>query len=42
MPRFNPLIYSLDVLFPLVQVEQQVHWVPDDDQWLGWFAKGLV
>ena len=42
-PEFNAGIYTLDVLFPLVQVEQQSHWVPDEDRrpW-GLFAKGLV
>ncbi len=41
-PTFNAGVYALDVLFPLVEVEQQVHWVPDEDTWPGWFAKGLV
>ena len=41
-PEFNAGVYALDVLFPLVEVEQQVHWVPDEDTWPGMFAKGLV
>lgn len=42
LPAFNRWIYSLDVLFPLVQLEQQVHWIPDEDREWGWYAKGLV
>ena len=42
-PEFNAGVYALDVLFPLVEVEQQVHWVPDEDIWpAGVLAKGLV
>ncbi len=42
-PEFNAGIYALDVLFPGVQLEQQVHWVPDEDIWpVGTLAKGLV
>ncbi len=42
-PEFNAWVYSLDVLFPLVQLEQQVHWVPNEDLWpTGWLARGLV
>lgn len=42
-PEFNAGIYTLDVLFPLVQVEQQVHWVPDEDIWpSGTLARWLV
>ncbi len=41
-PDFNAGVYALDVLLPLVQVEQQVHWVPDEDRPFGRFAKGLV
>jgi hypothetical protein len=42
-PEFNAGIYALDVLFPLVDVEQQVHWVPDEDiRPVGLVAKGLV
>ncbi|MFK7944574.1 MAG: hypothetical protein AB8B85_16910 [Paracoccaceae bacterium] len=42
LPAFNPFVYSLDVLFPLVQLEQQVHWIPDDDQTWGAAGKALV
>ena len=42
-PEFNAGIYAFDVLVPLVQVEQQVHWIPDEDIWpAGGLAKGLV
>ncbi len=42
-PTFNAGVYAFDVLIPVVKVEQQVHWVPDEDIWpIGWFAKGLV
>ena len=42
-PEFNAGIYAFDVLVPLVQVEQQVHWIPDEDIWpVGGLAKGLV
>ena len=41
-PSFNAGVYAFDVLIPLVNVEQRVHWVPDEDIWpIGWFAKGL-
>lgn len=43
LPQFNAPVYAFDVLFPLVQVEQQVHWIPDEDRWFaGMFAKFLV
>ena len=42
LPALDAPVYAFDVLFPLVQVEQQVHWVPDDDQALGRRAKWLV
>ena len=38
-PEFNSWIYSLDVLVPVVEIEQQANWVPDDDQAQGWVAK---
>ncbi len=42
-PTFSAWVYAFDVLFPLVEVEQQVHWVPDEDiRPIGLFAKRLV
>jgi hypothetical protein len=42
-PTFNAWVYAFDVLFPLVEVEQQVHWVPDEDiRPIGRLAKWLV
>ena len=42
-PKFDVLVYALDVLLPLVQLEQQVHWVPDEDiRPIGRLAKWLV
>jgi hypothetical protein len=42
-PKFDVLVYALDVLLPLVQLEQQVHWVPDEDiRPIGRRAKWLV
>ncbi len=42
-PEFNAGIYALNVLFPGVQFEQQVHWVPDEDiRPVGLLAKRLV
>jgi hypothetical protein len=42
-PEFNVWVYTLDVLFPLVDLEQQVHWVPDEDVGcIGGFAKWMV
>jgi hypothetical protein len=38
-PEFCAGIYSLDVLFPLVDVAQQAHWVPDTQTWPGYAAK---
>jgi hypothetical protein len=41
-PSFNAGVYAFDVLVPLVEVEQQLHWVPDEDiGFIGRFAKGL-
>ena len=37
--EFNALVYAADVLFPLVEIEQQASWTPDEDQALGLFAK---
>ena len=30
-PKFNPLTYSADTLFPLVDMEMQSHWLPNED-----------
>lgn len=38
-PEFSAGIYSFDVLFPLVDVAQQAHWVPDTRTWPGLAAK---
>lgn len=29
-PRFNPFIYSADTLLPIVDLEMQGYWIPDD------------
>ena len=34
-PRFNPLVYSLDVLLPGLDLRQQGHWAPARDTPLG-------
>lgn len=41
-PEFNASVYALDVLAPVVELEQQKHWVPDEDQWGGRLAKGWL
>ncbi|MGG7565329.1 hypothetical protein ACQ5SO_04075 [Rhodovulum sp. DZ06] len=45
-PRFNALVYSVDTLFPLVDLEMQTHWIPDErkngERWynsIGWWAR---
>lgn len=30
-PKFNPFTYSADTLFPLVDIEMQSHWLPDEN-----------
>ncbi len=29
-PRFNAIAYSLDTLLPVVNVEMQEYWIPDE------------
>lgn len=37
-PAFNPLIYSIDTLIPLVDLELQDHWLPAEEA--GWLGRG--
>jgi hypothetical protein len=42
-PDFNVGVYAMDVLFPLVQLEQQAMWIPDEQVGvIGPVAKGMV
>lgn len=41
-PAFNALIYSADVLFPLVDIEQQSYWTPNEDMTVGMIAKFVM
>jgi hypothetical protein len=34
-PRFNALVYSADTLFPVVTLEVQSYWIPDDSKPFG-------
>ena len=39
-PRFNSLIYSADTLLPIVAMEMQSYWIPDDsDRGVGMWAR---
>jgi len=38
-PRFNALIYSADTLLPVVSLEMQSYWIPDDTQPFGKYAR---
>ncbi|MFC3529595.1 hypothetical protein ACFOMH_15565, partial [Paracoccus mangrovi] len=38
-PRFNPLIYSADTLLPIVSLEMQSYWIPDDRKPIGKTAR---
>ena len=39
-PEFNALVYSVDTLLPLVGLEMQAHWIPDEDKgWIGPLAR---
>ncbi|MFV0409788.1 MAG: hypothetical protein ACK5LJ_08885, partial [Paracoccus sp. (in: a-proteobacteria)] len=38
-PRFDPLIYSADTLLPIVSLEMQSYWIPDDRKPIGWWAR---
>jgi hypothetical protein len=33
MPGFQPLVYSLEVLMPLIDLQQTRHWAPARDAW---------
>jgi hypothetical protein len=37
LPPFQPLIYALDTLLPVVDLHQQDHWIPHGlAQWWAW------
>jgi hypothetical protein len=38
-PRFNAFIYSADTLLPIVALEMQAFWIPDDRTGAGWWAR---
>ncbi|MEM9048765.1 MAG: hypothetical protein AAGC92_08600 [Pseudomonadota bacterium] len=38
-PRFNAAIYSLDTLLPIVALEMQEFWIPDEDHPFGYWAR---
>jgi hypothetical protein len=45
-PEFNAFVYSLDTLLPIVDLEMQTYWIPDEDKngdhwWdsFGWWAR---
>jgi hypothetical protein len=38
-PEFNPWMFSLDTLFPVVEIGQKAYWRPDPSQAWGNFAK---
>lgn len=40
--RFRAFTFLADALLPLVEIEQQAHWTPDEDKPGGWAAKGLM
>jgi hypothetical protein len=46
MPGFAPLVYSLDVLMPLVDLQQARHWAPTRNAWApeveGWSGTPLL
>ena len=41
-PRFNAFIYSADTLLPIVDLEMQGFWIPDDLTWGGAWARGYL
>ena len=41
-PRFNPLIYSADTLVPVVSLEMQAYWLPDDTTAPGYWARWFL
>lgn len=38
-PQFSPLIYSADTLLPIVNLEMQSYWIPDDSKPIGAAAR---
>ena len=38
-PHFNALVYSLDTLIPVVSLEMQGYWIPDDSHPRGWWVR---
>lgn len=38
-PRFNAFIYSADTLIPVVSLEMQSYWIPDDFTDRGWLVR---
>jgi hypothetical protein len=46
-PKFDPVVYSLDTLLPLVSFHQEDHWTPSGRgqswgiSWWGWFVKNI-
>ncbi|MEV8465224.1 hypothetical protein AB0T83_00330 [Fluviibacterium sp. DFM31] len=38
-PKFSAFWYSMDTLFPLVDLEMQTHWIPDEREadWARWY-----
>jgi hypothetical protein len=41
-PRFNALIHSADTLFPVVTLEMQSYWIPDDSRPFGRYARSYL
>ena len=41
-PQFNAFIYSADTLLPIVDLEMQGFWIPDDRTWGGAWARGYL
>lgn len=40
-PKFDPVIYSIDTLLPLVSFHQEDHWTPSGRGKWGWFVKNV-
>ena len=38
-PRFNALVYSADTLLPVIAMEMQSYWIPDDSKPIGRWAR---
>lgn len=41
-PQFNAFVYSADTLLPIVDLEMQGFWIPDDRTWGGAWARGYL